>query len=187
MTTRGIRQLAALGVFTIVALAGALAATATNSAIVKTAHNATYGSLLVNSSGLTLYHLTSETKGMIKCTGACATLWPPVLVKGGAKPSAGAGLSAAKLGTIRRPGGQTQVTYNGLPLYRYSDDLKPGETASQGLNGFWYAVTPAGTITKGHTARVGPCAPGQIIPQGAVDDDDDDNTVNGPSDGDGCY
>ena len=148
MTTRGIRQLAALGVFTIVALAGALAATATNSAIVKTAHNATYGSLLVNSSGLTLYHLTSETKGMIKCTGACATLWPPVLVKGGAKPSAGAGLSAAKLGTIRRPGGQTQVTYNGLPLYRYSIDKKAGQVLAEGVGGVWFAVSSTGKILK---------------------------------------
>jgi predicted lipoprotein with Yx(FWY)xxD motif len=63
IATRGIRRLALIGVLAAVGLAGALAATAANSAIVKTA---TYGSLLVNSSGRTLYHLTSETKGAIK-------------------------------------------------------------------------------------------------------------------------
>ena len=155
--------------------------------LVKAARNNVLGTILVTKTGMTLYHMKSETSGQIHCTDACAKLWPPLAVGGGAKVVAGPGVSASKLGTIKRPDGTVQVTYNGLPLYRYSDDLKPGETASQGLNGFWYAVTPAGTITKGHTARVGPCAPGQIIPQGAVDDDDDDNTVNGPSDGDGCY
>ena len=148
MATRGIRRLTALGMVLIVALAGALAATATNSAIVKTAHNTTYGSLLVSSSGLTLYHLTSETKGAIKCRAGCATLWPPVLVKGGAMPTAGAGLTAAKLGTIRRPGGQTQVTYNGLPLYRYSADKKSGQVRGEGVGGVWFAVSSAGKIVR---------------------------------------
>jgi predicted lipoprotein with Yx(FWY)xxD motif len=148
MATRGIRQLTALGMVLIVALAVALAATATNSALVKSAKNATYGSLLVSSGGLTLYHLTSETKGAIKCTGACATLWPPVLVKGGAMPTVGAGLTAAKLGTIRRPGGQTQVTYNGLPLYRYSADKKSGQVHGEGVGGVWFAVSSAGKIVK---------------------------------------
>ena len=148
VATRSIRRLTALAVLTTVALVGALAATATNSALVKTAHNSTYGSLLVNSSGLTLYHLTSETKGTIKCTGACATLWPPVLVEGGSKPSAGAGLTAAKLGTIRRPGGQIQITYNGLPLYRYSADKKSGQALGEGVGGVWFAVSSAGTIVK---------------------------------------
>jgi predicted lipoprotein with Yx(FWY)xxD motif len=146
--TRGIPRLAAYGALTIAALAGTLAATAANSAIVKTAKNPTYGSLLVNASGLTLYHLTSETKGAIRCTGACATLWPPVLVQGGAMPTVGAGLTAAKLGTIRRPGGQTQVTYNGLPLYRYSPDKKAGQVLGEGVGGVWFAVSSAGSIVK---------------------------------------
>jgi predicted lipoprotein with Yx(FWY)xxD motif len=148
MATRDLRRLALIGVFVIVALAGGVTATATNSPIVKTAQNSKYGPLLVSSSGLTLYHLTSETKGAIRCTGACATLWPPVLVKGGAMPTAGAGLTAAKLGTIRRPGGQAQVTYNGLPLYRYSADKKPGQVLGEDVGGVWFAVSSAGKIVK---------------------------------------
>lgn len=155
--------------------------------LVKTERDRALGTILVTKTGMTLYHMKSETNGRIHCAGACAKLWPPLTVGGGAKPVAGPGVDASKLGTIERPDGKVQVTYNGLPLYRYSKDVKPGETTSQGLNGFWYAVTPGGSITKNDTVRVGECAPGEAIPQGAVGDDDDDNTVNGPSDGDGCY
>jgi predicted lipoprotein with Yx(FWY)xxD motif len=156
MATRRIRQLTLIGVLMAVGLAGALAATASSSATVKAAQNAKYGSLIVNSSGRTLYHLTSETKGAIKCTGACATLWPPLLVSGSAKPTAGAGLTAAKLGTIKRPGGQIQVTYNGLPLYRYSPDKKSGEVLGEGVDGVWFAVSSAGKIVKHASAATTP-------------------------------
>jgi hypothetical protein len=56
-------------------------------------------------------------------------------------------VSAAKLGTIKRPDGRLQVTYNGLTLYvDYYD--KPGEALGQGQEGVWFAVTPAGKVTK---------------------------------------
>ena len=71
-----------------------------------------------------------------------------MLVSGGAKPTAGAGLTPAKLGTIKRPGGQMQVTYNGLPLYRYSADKKSGEVLGEGVGGVWFAVSSAGKIVK---------------------------------------
>jgi predicted lipoprotein with Yx(FWY)xxD motif len=80
--------------------------------------------------------------------GACAALWSPVLVSGSAKPTAGAGLTAAKLGTIKRPGGQVQVTYNGLPLYRYSPDKKSGEVLGEDVGGVWFAVSSVGKIVK---------------------------------------
>ena len=153
---------------------------------VDRAHFKTLGAILVTKSGAPLYHFTTETNGKISCTGACTKLWPPLTVGGGAKPVAGPGVSAATLGTIKRPDGKTQITYDGLPLYRYARDITPGVAGSQGLNGSWYAVTPAGSITKASTSRVGECAPGQTIPQGAVGDDDDDNTVDQTSDGDGC-
>src|SRR5271154_5819309 len=137
--TRRIRRFAALGALTIAALVGAVAAAGAGSALVKTAQNAKYGPLLVSTSGLTLYHLTSEKNGAIKCRGACAKLWPPVLVKGGSKPTAGAGLTAAKLGTIKRPGGQIQATYNGLPLYRYAPDKKSGQVLGEDVGGVWFA------------------------------------------------
>jgi predicted lipoprotein with Yx(FWY)xxD motif len=136
----------------LLAVAGvgvAMAATMSgNSGTVKAAHNSKFGSLLVSAAGMTLYHYTPDKHATIKCTGACANFWPPLIVKGGAKPTAGAGVSAAKLSTAKRPEGTTQVTYAGLTLYRYSGDKKPGEVKGQGFSGIWFAVTPAGMLAK---------------------------------------
>src|SRR5207248_11796027 len=87
---------------------------------VSAAHNAKFGSLLVNAGGMTLYHYTAEKRGSIACTAACTKFWPPLLVK--TKPIAGAGIVAAKLSTIKRPDGTKQVTYAGFPPYRYAAD-----------------------------------------------------------------
>ena len=70
---------------------------------------------------------------------------PPLPATG--TPTAGTGLTAAKLGTITRSGGKRQVTYNGHPVYLYVGDKKPGEVNGQAVTAFvaaWYALTPAG-------------------------------------------
>jgi predicted lipoprotein with Yx(FWY)xxD motif len=59
----------------------------------------------------------------------------------------GAGVSAAKLGTVARRGGGREVTYAGHPLYYYAGDSRPGQTAGEGLNQFgapWDVVAPSG-------------------------------------------
>jgi predicted lipoprotein with Yx(FWY)xxD motif len=115
---------------------------------VKTADNADLGSVLVSATGRTLYHFTSDTRTKVKCTAACMAQWPPLLVSAGAKPVAGPGLSAAKLGTLKRPDGGVQVTYNGMTLYRYAGDTKAGQAKGEAVGNTWYAVSSAGTIVK---------------------------------------
>jgi predicted lipoprotein with Yx(FWY)xxD motif len=44
-----------------------------------------------------------------------------------------------KLGTLTRPDGTTQVTYNGRPLYGWQNDAKPGDVTGQGIGGFTVA------------------------------------------------
>jgi predicted lipoprotein with Yx(FWY)xxD motif len=134
------------GVFAGAALAGGAGGQKT--ATVKVVTTADYGKVLATSGGLTLYHYTDETRGKVDCKGACAKLWPPLLVKAGAKPTAGAGLTASKLGTLRRPDGGTQVTYNGLGLYRYAPDRKAGDVKGQGLFKVWFVIAPSGKIVK---------------------------------------
>jgi predicted lipoprotein with Yx(FWY)xxD motif len=59
----------------------------------------------------------------------------------------GGGASASLLGTTQRAGGQTQVTYNGHPLYYFVGDAQPGQTSGEQLSefgGLWYAVSPNG-------------------------------------------
>jgi predicted lipoprotein with Yx(FWY)xxD motif len=107
--------------------------------------NSSLGSILVNSTGRTVYLFKADVGVKSACTGACATAWPPLLAKG--TPTAGGGLTASKLGTITRSGGNRQLTYNGHPLYLFVKDTKAGQTNGQGATAFgaaWFALTPSG-------------------------------------------
>ena len=98
--------------------------------------------VLTNSAGFTLYWFAPDTSTTSKCTGSCATYWPPV--KGPA--TAGSGVTGT-LGTITRSDGTTQVTYDGHPLYTYVGDTAPGQNKGNGLNlsgGVWKIVPVSG-------------------------------------------
>ncbi len=82
------------------------------------------GAVLVNSEGLTLYHLTTDTSTKTTCTGGCAKAWPPLLTTSGNPPSSPG--AQGQLGTLRRPGAGVQITFNGMPLYAYAGDSQPG-------------------------------------------------------------
>ena len=91
---------------------------------------------------ITLYWFAPDTSTTSKCTGSCATYWPPV--KGPA--TAGSGVTGT-LGTIKRSDGSTQETYDGHPLYTYVGDKSPGQAKGNGLNlsgGLWYEMTVSG-------------------------------------------
>jgi len=111
--------------------------------------NSSLGSILVDSSGRTLYLFKADVGTNSACAGACATAWPPLLATD--KPTVGTGLTASKLGTITRPGGNRQVTYNGHPLYLFIKDKKPGDVNGQGVTAFgaaWFALSPSGNQTS---------------------------------------
>ena len=110
------------------------------------------GTVLVAPDGVTLYHLTTESGGSIQCTGSCEGVWPPLLESGGALPAEGAGVTG-QLSTVTRPDGKVQVTYDGLPLYTYSGDAQAGQANGQGIQGVWYAVTPAGASSPSGGGR----------------------------------
>ena len=96
------------------------------------------GTVLDNSKGFTLYHLTSDSSSMTTCTGGCAQVWPPLLSPNGKLP-ASPGVNGM-FGTIKRPDGTLQVTFNGMPLYTYSGDSGPRQAHGQGIGGVWFAV-----------------------------------------------
>jgi len=103
--------------------------------------------VLTNAAGFTLYWFAPDTATTSKCTGSCATYWPPV--KG--PVTAGSGVTG-KLGTITRADGTTQATYNGHPLYTYAGDSAPGQDKGNGLNasgGLWYNVPVTAAATTG--------------------------------------
>jgi predicted lipoprotein with Yx(FWY)xxD motif len=99
-------------------------------------------SVLTNGGGYTLYWFAPDTPSKSTCYGTCAAYWPPVT----GRPIAGPGVTG-KLGTIRRTGGATQVTYDGHPLYTYVGDSAPGQSTGNNINlngGFWYEMTASG-------------------------------------------
>jgi predicted lipoprotein with Yx(FWY)xxD motif len=92
------------------------------------------GKILVSgANGHTLYLFTQDRKNKSNCTGQCARVWPPLFATG--RLRAGKGVSAGKLGEIRRGGGH-QVTYAGHPLYLFTSDAAPGQTSGEGVAGF---------------------------------------------------
>jgi predicted lipoprotein with Yx(FWY)xxD motif len=106
--------------------------------------------VLTNSAGYTLYWFVPDTSTASKCTGSCATYWPPV--KGPA--TAGSGVTGT-LGTITRSDGTTQATYDGHPLYTYVGDHAPGQNNGNGLNlsgGLWHEVTVSGAAAPAASA-----------------------------------
>ena len=58
---------------------------------------------------------------MIHCVGACTTFWQPMLASKAAAEKA-AGNLGAQLGVVKRPGGQEQLTFDGLPLYTFAEE-----------------------------------------------------------------
>jgi predicted lipoprotein with Yx(FWY)xxD motif len=89
---------------------------------VSTAKNAKIGTILV--SGKTLYTLKPSSTA---CTAACLKVWPALVLPAGVtKAKAGSGVSASKLGTVKR-NGVVQVTYGGKPLYFFVGDTAAGQ------------------------------------------------------------
>lgn len=127
---------------------------AATTAVVSASSRGSLGVVLTaGENGPTLYRYTPDGTGKATCTGACATAWPPLTVPAGTTTvAAGAGVSAADLGTVTRPDGTLQVAYKGMPLYRYAGDSNPTDTNGQGVGGIWFVVNPAGQPGTATTA-----------------------------------
>jgi predicted lipoprotein with Yx(FWY)xxD motif len=120
------------------------AATSTPGAATTTVMIAQAGSLgqiLTDDRGMTLYIYKDDVpySGMSSVPASIAANWPAFTITG--TPVKPAGLPGA-LGTMTLAGGSQQVTYNGMPLYYFIRDTKPGDTNGQGLQNLWYVATP---------------------------------------------
>jgi predicted lipoprotein with Yx(FWY)xxD motif len=75
----------------------------------------------------TVYTFSADTFDHATCTGACARAWMPVLSAG--PPKLAHGLLTRDFGTITLHDGTEQVTFEGHPLYLFSDEgLSVGST-----------------------------------------------------------
>ncbi len=105
------------------------------------------GTVLASSRGLTLYYYTEDKpgSGSSVCTGSCASAWPPLVAP--VRAPAGVRLPGP-LGMITRPGGGTQVTINGYPIYTYAGDKAPGQATGDGIEGAWHVIKIGSTAAS---------------------------------------
>jgi predicted lipoprotein with Yx(FWY)xxD motif len=118
--------------------------------VVVKAGSSSFGQILVDATGNTLYAFTNDTAAQSTCTGTCADAWPPVLVD----PSwtVAPGLDAGVFSTVVRPDGGEQLMAGQFPLYRFSGDARPGDVNGQGSGGVWFVVDNTASIVDSDAA-----------------------------------
>ena len=129
----------------LLALAGALAlapgasaAPAPVVAPVTTLTTASFGKVLVTRSGQALYWWNRERGGTVRCTGACARAWPPLIIARRARVPASIPGVRGRFATLIRPDGRRQVTYQGMPIYTYVNE-GPREVRCNDVDGWFVA------------------------------------------------
>jgi predicted lipoprotein with Yx(FWY)xxD motif len=108
-----------------------VAVSAGNGASTLKTHSTSIGTVLVDSSGHTVYELAGDTAGHELCNSSCQAFWPPV-----------------------ESGGSIMVV-NGHPAFTFSEDSAAGQTHGQGVKdtwGTWFALdangNPIGAANK---------------------------------------
>jgi predicted lipoprotein with Yx(FWY)xxD motif len=115
--------------------------------------------VLADSNGAVLYVADQEKDGTVRCTGACNSIWIPV-APGAVKRSLVSDLGGT-LGSVKRPDGSTQATFDGQPVYRFAKDpagkiTGDGVTDRFGAKQFsWHAVGDAGGSASGSSGSSG--------------------------------
>jgi len=131
----------------LVVLIAALAALAAGSAAAATAPvrpvairyvDDQFGPVLATPKKQALYYWTAENDFKIHCTADCATLWPPLIVRSRAAVARRLAGIHGNFGTIRRPDGRLQVTFNRRPVYTYVHE-GPTEVRCDNVGG-WFVV-----------------------------------------------
>lgn len=90
------------------------------------------GTVLVDSSGHTVYELVGDSASHQTCTGGCLAIWPAVMKNG------------------------SQVVVNGHPAFTYVRDTSAGQTNGQNVTdhwGRWLALDPKGNPIGASTAQ----------------------------------
>ena len=128
---------------------GTTAAPASSGTLVSVTHVDGVGNVLTDRQGAALYSPQQEADGTIMCTGSCAAIWVPLTLPAGQNSPTGTASIGGKLGTVQRPDGGTQVTFDGKPLYSFAQDT-PGTVTGNGLSDSF-----DGTSFTWHAAGVG--------------------------------
>lgn len=105
--------------------------------------------VLVDTAGHTLYTSDLEANGKVACTRECTAIWKPVTTGGAAPPS----VDGAELGVVDRADGAQQLSFEGRPLYSFTQE-GPGELTGEVTDSFggrtfkWSAAVVSGMATE---------------------------------------
>jgi predicted lipoprotein with Yx(FWY)xxD motif len=117
--------------------------------------------VLADSAGKTLYSAAVEKGGAIHCVAACTSFWQPTLASSADAEKASTDLDA-NLGVVKRPDGDEQLTFDGLPLYTFAEEgagkLDGDGFADdfQGTHFEWKAARASGSSDSGSPGDDGP-------------------------------
>jgi predicted lipoprotein with Yx(FWY)xxD motif len=118
--------------------------------------------VLADAEGRTLYTADVE-RSEIRCTEACTSFWEPVDATASEARSAGADLEL-ELGTVQRPDGGRQLTFDGLPLYTFTEE-GPGQLEGDGfVDDFQGTHFEWAVATTGDSAPSDSTAPSESSP-----------------------
>jgi predicted lipoprotein with Yx(FWY)xxD motif len=143
-------RLIALGVAVVAvgSMAGIAVAASTTLGTGTVKVNGKSKTVLVDSRGVTLYTLSGESVGHLKCVSrTCFGFWPPYEVSATATLTKATGVTGTLSKLHRIKGKLYQAMLNGYPLYRFAPDHgKKGSAVGEGITSFggtWHVV-PAG-------------------------------------------
>jgi predicted lipoprotein with Yx(FWY)xxD motif len=95
--------------------------------------------VLVDAQDQTLYTADVEEGGRIRCVEACTSFWEPMLASAADVDQASPDLRD-ELGTVQRPDGESQLTYEGSPLYAFAEE-GAGELTGDGFTDDFQGTT----------------------------------------------
>lgn len=132
--------------------------------------DATFGKVLTDNQGRTLYFFARDTKGTSTCTGGCLTRWPVFNVPS-VVVAQNSGLNAADFGATGA-GATAQVTYKGRPLYYFSaandGTIEPaGQNGGDNFGTVWYVASPDYSLMVANGQLVGNDGANYVIDAGA--------------------
>ena len=120
--------------------------------------------VLADSAGKTLYSAAMEKGGKIHCVATCTSFWKPMLASPTDAEKAAADVDA-NLDVVKRPDGDEQLTFDGLPLYTFAEE------GAGKLDGDGFADDFRGTHFEWKAARTsgssGPDSPSDSRPSGS--------------------
>ncbi|MEI9421783.1 hypothetical protein O7A70_11440 [Mesorhizobium sp. Cs1299R1N1] len=89
--------------------------------------------IYTDAKGMTLYTYDKDEKGKSNCYDKCATNWPPLKAKAGAK-------AGDEWSVVDRTDGTKMWAHDGKPVYTFIKDKNTGDMSGDGVAGVWHVV-----------------------------------------------